>query len=411
MNRLFTVRIFCTTILVIGFTAWASAAASARHVVTNNDNFPNENTITIYAASGTADAAKLTELTTLSTGGVGDGDGYLEGQQQAFVLVGKTKCLFIGDAGSADVAAIDVGTRRLVGNFRGSFQKDLSNQFGISLLPSSDGTLLYAAYRERAFGFASSIATFTIEAGCKLTFVDDTIGFGSQGGGIEGMAAHGDILVVGYGDGSIESFHISGTTLTSNNDKQNATGFTSHNNGLGPGSVQITADGRFAVFGDVVSNIEGEFTEIEVSDISSGKLTATVDYGGAHHANGDLGPGLSSNSAILSSDESHIYVSNPFSGQVTALNFDAANGVVTFGCISDPLSGFTNAFPAMGQIAASGATAKGDVLWVAEDGNGGSSSIGIVRFVPEGSSCSLTESAHSPAEDAHSIILKSLSAF
>ena len=150
------------------------------------------------------------------------------------------------------------------------------------------------------------------------------------------------------GDGSIESFRIRGSSLKSNHDLQTSTGFVTHNTGLGPGSVQITSGGHFAVFGDLVANNQGQFTEIEVSDISSGKLTPTVDYGGAHHSNGDLGTGISSNSAVLSSDEKHIYVSNVLSGQVTVFGFDPATGVVSPGCISNPLKGFGAGWRALG---------------------------------------------------------------
>ena len=399
-------------LLVVTATYPATLSAQSKHfVVVNDDSFPSANTTTIYRIGGTRSAPSLTLARTITTGGFGDGDGYLEGQQQTFVRHGTDQCLFISDAGTPDVAAINARTGTLVGNFRGSFN-DSANQFGIALLPSADGRLLYAAYRPVAFAQSSSIATFQIGAGCTLTFLNDTFGFGTQGGGIEGMASHGNILVVGYGDGSLESFRISGNTLTSNHDKQNSTGFTSHNNGLGPGSVQITRDGHFAVFGDVVSNIQGQFTEIEVSDISSGKLTPTVDFGGANHAHDDLGTGISSNSAVLSSDEKHIYASNVLSGQVTVLNFDATTGTVSLGCISAPLQGFGATFTATGQIAAAGISPNGnDVLFVAEDGDGLSSGVGILTVNFSGSSCTVSESVNSPASDPNSLTLKSLTTF
>ena len=386
------------------------ALARAERIVVTNDDSSNGNTTTLYRIKGTQLLPSLKLKTTISTGGVGDGDGYLEGQQQAFVRSGGNSCLYISDAGSPDVAAINASTGLLVGNFRGSMNDD-ANPFGISLLPSPDRKFLYAAYRPRAFGQGSPIAVFQIGAGCGLSFVRDVPTFGSQGGGLEGMAAHGNILVVGFGDGSIQSFRIKGSSLKSNHDKQNSTGFTTHNNGLGPASVQITKDGRFAVFGDVVSNNQGAFTEVEVSDISSGKLTPTVDYGGAHHSNGDLGAGTSSNSAILSSDETHIYVSNVLSGQLTVLGFDPATGAVTPGCISSPLNGFGAGFAATGQIAAAGVKDGKDVVWVSEDGNGAASGIGIVEVTFNGATCTASESPASPASDPNSTNLRSLTAF
>jgi hypothetical protein len=388
----------------------APAFAGAARIVVTNDDSSSANTTTLYRVKDKQLVPSLKLKTTIATGGVGDGDGYLEGQQQAFVRSGGDSCLFISDAGSPDIAAINASTGLLVGNFRGSMNDD-ANPFGISLLPSPDRKVLYAAYRPRAFGQGSPIAVFQIGAGCSLSFVSDVQTFGSQGGGLEGMAAHGNILVVGFGDGSIQSFRIKGSSLKTNHDQQNSTGFVTHNTGLGPGSVQITNDGHFAVFGDLVSNNQGQFTEIEVSDISSGKLTPTVDYGGAHHSNGDLGAGISSNSAVLSSDENHIYVSNVLSGQVTVLAFDPATGVVSPGCISSPLSGFGAGFAATGQIAAAGVENGKDVVWVSEDGNGAPSGIGIVEVAFDGATCTVSESPGSPASDPNSTNLRSLTAF
>ena len=387
----------------------APASAQTTKIVVTNDDSAGGNTATLYRIKDKQLMPALKLKTSITTGGTGDGDGYLEGQQQTFVRSGGDSCLFIGDAGSADVAAINTRTGLLVGDFHGG-SNETANPFGISLLPSPDSKFLYAAFRPRAFGQASAIAVFQIDAGCRLSFMSDVLTFGSQGGGVEGMAAHGNILVAGFGDGSIESFRIKGSSLKTNHDKQNSTGFEMHNNGLGPGSVQITSDGHFAVFGDVVSNIQGQFTEIEVSDISSGKLTPTVDYGGAHHSNGDLGAGISSNSAVLSSDETHIYVSNVLSGQVTVLGFDSATGAVSPGCVSNALNGFGTKFAATGQIAAAGVHGGRDVVWVSEDGDGAPSGIGIMEIAFDGT-CTINESSASPAGDPNSIILKSLAAF
>ena len=388
----------------------APAYASGVRMVVTNDDSSSANTTTLYRIKDNQLVPSLKLKTTIATGGVGDGDGFLEGQQQAFVRSGGASCLFISDAGSPDIAAINTSTGLLVGNFRGSMNDD-ANPGGISLLPSPDRKFLYAAYRPRAFGQGSPIAVFQIGAGCGLSFVSDVRTFGSQGGGLEGMAARGNILVVGFGDGSIQSFRIRGSSLKSNHDQQNSTGFVTHNTGLGPGSVQITNDGHFAVFGDLVSNRQGDFTEIEVSDISSGKLTPTVDYGGGNHSNGDLGAGISSNSAVLSSDENHIYVSNVLSGQVTVLGFDPATGAVSPGCISTPLKGFGGGFDATGQIAAAGVENGKDVAWVAEDGNGGPSGIGILDIAFDGATCTVNESPASPAGDPNSGNLRSLTAF
>lgn len=400
---------FASVVLVHTCLAVPALADPAKFVVTNDDS-TTSNTATVYRVKDGRLVPTLKLHTSIATGGSGDGGGYVEGQQQAIVRVGGNTCLYVGDAGSPDVAAIDLRTGVLLGNFHGS-ENDAANGEGIGLLPSPDKKFLYADFRPRAPGQGDHIAIFQIGSGCQLTFQSDVAAFGMQSGGIEGMAAHDKTLVVAFGDGSIQSFRISGATLKSNHDEQNSTGFVTHNNGLGPGSVQITSDGHFAVFGDVVSNRNGDFTEIEVSDISSGKLTPTVDYGGGNHSNGDLGPGLGSNSTVLSSDQMHLYVSNPFSGQVTVLGFDAATGVVSPGCISAPLKGFGTQFTATAQIAAGGVENGKDVAWLAEDGAGNTSGVGIVQITVDGASCTATESSASPASDPNSVDLKSLSAF
>jgi hypothetical protein len=88
---------------------------------------------------------------------------------------------------------------------------------------------------------------------------------GLNSGVVTGMAMHGSMMVVTYGDGSIESFNIAGGAPVSNGDAQNSSGLA--NDHL-PNGVDITADGHYAIFGDAST-----VTTLEVSDISSGKLT------------------------------------------------------------------------------------------------------------------------------------------
>ncbi len=125
---------------------------------------------------------------------------------------------------------------------------------------------LYAGYTT-----SNTIGTFKVQPGCSLKFGNDISVAGLQGGAIEGMALHGNIMVVTYGDGSIESFNVSAGTPVSNGDLQNSTAFRKSQGATYPTSVEITQDGHFAVFGDTSSS-----TVVEVSDISSGKLSPTI---------------------------------------------------------------------------------------------------------------------------------------
>ena len=107
----------------------APASANGVRMVVTNDDSASVNTTTLFRIKNKQLVPVLKLKTTIATGGVGDGDGYLEGQQPAFVRSGGDSCLFISDAGSPDVAAINAGTGLLVGNFRGSMNDD-ANPFG-----------------------------------------------------------------------------------------------------------------------------------------------------------------------------------------------------------------------------------------------------------------------------------------
>jgi hypothetical protein len=60
-------------------------ADAARIVVTNDDSLDGDgNTTTLFRIKDKQLVPSLKLKSTIATGGVGDGDGYLEGQQQAF---------------------------------------------------------------------------------------------------------------------------------------------------------------------------------------------------------------------------------------------------------------------------------------------------------------------------------------
>ena len=81
---------------------------------------------------------------------------------------------------------------------------------------------LYAGYT-----LSNTIATFSVGAGCQLSFLGDITVTPLNGGWIAGMALNGNMLVVTYIDGSIQSFNTANGIPISNNDEQNATGFAS----------------------------------------------------------------------------------------------------------------------------------------------------------------------------------------
>jgi 6-phosphogluconolactonase (cycloisomerase 2 family) len=395
-------RIFFKALMIFALIAVVcafrpiEASAAARHYVVTNDDVSGPNTVTFYLAGGTASAPKLTRFKTVKTGGTGTGGGYFGIPRQVLVREGSNECLFTADGGSTDIASIVFATQKVVSKYKGS-RSDSDGPGGMGLVLSPNGKYLYAA-----FSGSQTIATFKIGQGCTLTFVSDVAASGMNGGFPHGMAAKDSILVVAYGDGSISSFNISGGVPVSNGDLQLSTGFTKDH--VFPDGVDITKDGRFAIFGDASAS----FSEVEVSDISSGKLAATVKYGG----DGNLGKGIAANNVWLSPDETLLYVNDNLSGQVTAAHFNPATGKLHFGCISKPLRGYGTKWRFSSGLATEATAGSGSVLWVAEDGSGSSpSSIGIVDVNSKGGKCTLTESTKSPAGDPKSLNLSWLNAF
>jgi hypothetical protein len=381
-------------VAVIALCSASLGAANAPHYVVTNDDNVAANSATFYTIGA---GGKLTKKAVVKTGGTGIGTGFFASARVNLLHSHTENCVYISDAGSTDVAAINETTLRLVGKFKAS-GKDDGRLSGIGM--ASNQRYLYAAFTS-----SNTIGTYRILSGCKLKFLKDVAAVGkNDGGGPDGMAIHGNLLVVAYGDGSIQSFNIAKGTPVSNHDEQNSTGF---NTNLRPAAVDITRDGHYAIFGDVP--VKAKFTTIEVSDISSGKLKPTVVYGGY---DGSLGTGINSDNLELSPDENLIYVSNNQGGTVTAVFFDKTTGVVSAGCVSAPLRGFNAKWFFGGAVALeNNASGTGGTVYLAESRNGGASSIGVVAVKSNGTTCTLTESKTSPAPDPGSLGLISIETY
>ncbi len=200
-------------------------------------------------------------------------------------------------------------------------------------------------------------------------------------GNIKGMAVHGNLLVVTYGDGSIESFNVSAGIPVSNGDLQNATGY---NTDRYPNGVDITQDGHYAIFGD-----QSTTSTVEVSDISSGKLTKTVLY--------NVGNAGNSNNVLLSPNETLIYISNTGTGKVTP------------GCTSGTLKGFDTNWIFLSSPVTELNTGTGSVLYVAEFGVFSGMALLDVTF--SAGKCTLTERKTSPVIDPNSTSLLSIGVY
>ena len=362
----------------------AAAAGKPHYLVTNDDaNGFSSSTVTFYTVRA---GGLLTMKGQVATGGKGIAGGYFAANRVNILDNGKSECVYASDAGSGDIAGIVVQTLKLGGSAKGS-GNDGGTSNGIGMAMNSQ--YLYASFTD-----SSNIGAFQVKPGCKLKFVGDVTVGGLQGGVIDGMAIHGNMMVATYGDGSIESFNISGGMPVSNGDKQNSTG--SHGGNAYPNGITITQDGHYAIFGDTATS-----TIVEVSDISSGKLAPTVVY--------RLGNGISSSNIMLSPDETILYVSNTQGDRITAAFFDTSTGKLSRGCTSGHLKGYVTDWSYLGALALEAATGTGDVVYVAEFG--APSSIGMIKVKSAGGKCTLKESSTSPVADPNSPGLLSIGVF
>jgi len=371
-------------IAVLAATAFAAGGTKSHYVITNDDVPPQLISTVSFYTVGTNGALTLTDG--VRTGGNGIAGGFF-GEDRIQVLdAGKTQCVFASEASSSSVVGIDIQTLKVTSSTTGSSSDTgMTNGIGLAMNPH----YLYASYSD-----VNTIGTFLVKPGCKLKFVGDITVGGLQGGTIDAMFLHGNMMVVTYTDGSIQSFNISAGKPVSNGDEQNSTG--SRGGNTYPSGVDITEDGHFAIFGDISIS-----TVIEVSDISSGKLTPTVVY--------RLGSAISSGNIMLSPDESLLYISNTQGDRITAAFFDTTTGQLSKGCTSGTLKGYSKDWSYLGSLALADTHGTGGTVYVAEYGS--PSSIGEIKVTSSGGTCTLKETFRSPIADSSSPGLLSIGMF
>ena len=373
--------------ILIGLCTGSGVAfgAGKPHYVVTNDDVPPEliSTISFYTVGANG---LLTMKAKVLVGEGGIAGGYFAANRVNVLDSGNAECVYASVAEDGDIVGISVKSLTIAGHSTGS-KKDTGASNGVGL--AMNAKYLYASFTD-----FSTIGTFQVLPGCKLKFVSDITVAGLQGGIVDGMVIHGNMMVVTYGDGSIESFNISAGVPVSNGDEQNSTG--SHRGNTYPSGIDITQDGHYAIFGDT-----SPFTIVEVSDISSGKLTPTVVY--------RLGNAINSSNILLSPDETLLYISNNQSGKLTAAFFDKTNGTLSKGCVSRALKGFVTDWSYTASLAFEQTTGTGGMVYIAEFG--APSSIGEIEVTSSGGKCTLTESSKSPIADPNSPGLLSIGAF
>ena len=376
----------CLTTVLLGICTGGSAfGASGPHYLVTNDDVPPELISSVSFYTVAADGL-LTKKAKVLIGEGGIGGGYFATNRVSVPNSGSATCIYASVAADGDVVGINLKTLKVGGHTTGS-KDDTGASNGIGLAMNSQ--YLYASFTD-----SSNIGTFQVKSGCKLKFVSDITVGGLQGGIIDGMVIHGNTMVATYGDGSIESFNISAGVPASNGDEQNSTG--SRGGNVYPNGIDITKDGHYAIFGDTATS-----TIVEVSDISSGKLTPTVVY--------HLGDAISASNILLSPDETLLYVSNTQGDRVTAAFFDASTGAVSKGCVSGHLKGYVTDWSYLASLALANTTGTGGMVYVAEFG--APSSIGEIAVKSAGGKCTLTETSKSPVSDPNSPGLLSIGAF
>jgi 6-phosphogluconolactonase (cycloisomerase 2 family) len=364
----------------------AAASSGPHYVVTNDDEVPFFiSGVTFYSVDS---SGLLTLQQQVQTGGSGNGGGYFSANRVTVLDAGTTACVYASEAYKGDIVGIVVSTLQVGGSAFGSLtDTGLSNGIGLAV----NAQYLYASFTD-----SSTIGTFQILPGCSLTFLNDVSVSGLKRGIVAGMAIHGNIMIVTYDDGSIESFDISNGTPVSNGDKQNSTAHASSAGATYPNSIDITQDGHYALFGDTSTS-----TVVEVSDISSGKLTKTVVY--------TLGSTINSSNIMLSPDETLLYITNTQGDTVSAAYFDASTGALTAGCTSPPLKNYVSSWSYLATLGLENTTGTGGVLYVAEFGVG--SGIAMIGVNSSGGKCTLTELQNSPVADPNSAALLSIATY
>ena len=359
---------------VFGAAAGDGSAPAPLHFLAANDDIARSappSSVSFYAIG--ADGG-LADPAAVSTSGNGMAGGSF-GIDRLVVTAGdEDACVYASNAQSENITGIDARQRRIAGLFHGTPKDMKIARDGIGL--AQGGGILYAT-----FSGSGNIGAFRIQPGCKLEFAGEVHAEGLSGGTAEGVAVRGNTMVVTYGDGSIGSFDVSGGLPVARDDAQYAPGTREDFN---PGAVDLTRDGHYAIFGG-----GSTVSEVQVSDLSSGKLTAPTVY--------RLGPAWGADSVRLSPDETVLYVSNNSGGRVSAAFFDKATGAVRQGCTSDPLKGFYTRFNYIGGVAMELPSGSGGTLYVPEFDGNGRSGIGMLRFTTTSTGCTLAETAASPA--------------
>jgi hypothetical protein len=400
---------FSKTILTVAFLGLflflfqVSSYAATDYVVGNNDGYPT-NTVSVFAVSGTS----LVNVTTVQTGGQGLGGGRFSSVTQSIVQDGKNTCVFVGNGYSSNISAMQVIDKKPYLQLVNTYSSPDGGSgllFGIGLTASNG--YLYANNTGNGSSIPPNIDVWQITSGCTLTFstsLPDTVGINN--GVIDGMAVtpNGNYLVVAYGDGSIGSYAIGGGNISLIG--QEIIAGRSIGQNASAGSVAISSNGQWAIFGDFSPF---NTTQIDVGAIASnGEIGPTTSYGGT----GSLGNGLQSNGIALSPNNQFIYTVDTGSGQETTVSFDSTTGVVSYpnNCLTN-LIGYNRLWSYASQSAVVANAGSGGGIYISEGFLNGSQDSYIALLGVNSKTGCVTEVQKSPFADPNGNALQSITSY
>jgi 6-phosphogluconolactonase (cycloisomerase 2 family) len=222
---------------------------------------------------------------------------------------------------------------------------------------------------------SSNIGVFKILAGCKLKLVT-TQNIPNPAAGLR-ATPDGKTLVVAYGYGANQ---VDSLSVASNGKLTEHGPYAST---AGAAGVDITKDGKYAIFGDAV----GTSTEIEVYPINAdGTLGTDNNFGG----DGSLGDGKDSSNVWLSPNEKFLFVTNNLSAQITSLGFSEAPLGITYVNITTLKD--SSQIISTAEAATSSPAGNGGYLYVSEYSDP-TSFVALLQINSDGST---TETAGSP---------------
>jgi hypothetical protein len=228
---------FLLIMLVLIGTVGGSTGVPQTTILTNDDN-PAGNTATAFSQN-----------ITLHTGGSGLGRGDFSSTGSA--ISSNAHCVFVTDTGSNDIASFEAPKYGLVGRFSNSALNFSANGTGGSIALTPNASFLYATYSG-----SMNLAAWKVNSNCSLTFIQAYVpSIGADLFSPLAVTPNGRALIVSAPDfagAEIFSINSDGTLTDINN--VSWSGFAQCVSALcSPAGIDITADSKIAVFGNISS--------------------------------------------------------------------------------------------------------------------------------------------------------------